>query len=211
MTNRGTCRSQVFGDVDPGTECRVCGRDVDDGRRKTCSTYCSNLQSAVMDLLNEDTVRERVLERDEYTCQRPGCNHDRHRRAADHIETLIIEHAGLKPEEPDALLESFSDLEPAEYERRRTALNSWRQARREAVDRYGDPEEIRRGVEVDHIVPVADGGHPFDPANIWTLCTDCHAEKTGAEAKARQSEDTPGREELVDRLFGEIPERGERR
>ncbi|MBO0596577.1 HNH endonuclease [Nesterenkonia sp. E16_7] len=33
-------------------------------------------------------------------------------------------------------------------------------------------------LEADHIVEIADGGALTDPANLQTLCTDCHTIKT---------------------------------
>jgi 5-methylcytosine-specific restriction protein A len=36
-------------------------------------------------------------------------------------------------------------------------------------------------VEVDHIVPLADGGAPYDMANLCSLCTPCHSRKTADE------------------------------
>ena len=38
------------------------------------------------------------------------------------------------------------------------------------------------GTEVDHIVPVGEGGAKTDPANLQTLCATCHAVKSKAEA-----------------------------
>lgn len=38
---------------------------------------------------------------------------------------------------------------------------------------------------VDHIVPIMDGGPPWDPGNLQVLCGGCHAEKTATEATAR--------------------------
>jgi 5-methylcytosine-specific restriction protein A len=35
-----------------------------------------------------------------------------------------------------------------------------------------------RQLEVDHIVEIARGGAPLDPANLQTLCRKCHREKT---------------------------------
>lgn len=37
------------------------------------------------------------------------------------------------------------------------------------------------GVEVDHIIPVGEGGAKTDPANLQTLCATCHAVKSKAE------------------------------
>lgn len=32
--------------------------------------------------------------------------------------------------------------------------------------------------QMDHRVPIIEGGHPFDLANLRTLCVDCHKEET---------------------------------
>lgn len=41
----------------------------------------------------------------------------------------------------------------------------------------------------DHIVPVRDGGDPYDPDNMQSLCKSHHFEKTMQEANSRK---TPG-------------------
>ena len=38
--------------------------------------------------------------------------------------------------------------------------------------------------EVDHIVPISQGGARLDPGNLQAICTQCHAEKTRADQKA---------------------------
>lgn len=43
---------------------------------------------------------------------------------------------------------------------------------------------VRAGSEVDHVVPLADGGAD-DEANLQTLCPEHHAAKTAREAAAR--------------------------
>ena len=46
--------------------------------------------------------------------------------------------------------------------------------------------------ELDHIVPLVDGGS-HDPSNLQTLCTPCHKKKTAQEARQRaaQRSETP--------------------
>ncbi len=43
---------------------------------------------------------------------------------------------------------------------------------------------IRQATEVDHITPVAKGGSD-NPANLQSLCADCHQAKTIADAGGR--------------------------
>ena len=43
----------------------------------------------------------------------------------------------------------------------------------------------RPATDVDHIVELADGGSFHDPANLRSLCDECHKAKTVAQRKAR--------------------------
>lgn len=36
-------------------------------------------------------------------------------------------------------------------------------------------------LEIDHVIPLQRGGHPTDPGNLQTLCTDCHFQKNMRE------------------------------
>lgn len=38
-----------------------------------------------------------------------------------------------------------------------------------------------RGKDVDHIIPISQGGAPFDIDNLQYLCEDCHDHKTAKE------------------------------
>jgi 5-methylcytosine-specific restriction endonuclease McrA len=42
-----------------------------------------------------------------------------------------------------------------------------------------------RPVEVDHRIPIVEGGHPFDLANLRLLCSVCHTRETAALARRR--------------------------
>lgn len=53
--------------------------------------------------------------------------------------------------------------------------------------------------EVDHTIPIIEGGHPFDQENLRTICTPCHKAETKALAarradarKAARETDDPG-------------------
>lgn len=57
-----------------------------------------------------------------------------------------------------------------------------------------EPHE-QHAIEVDHTVPIVEGGHPFDPTNLRALCSDCHKRETaslaGRRATARRDADAP--------------------
>jgi len=194
--NLTTTRSQVFGDVDPGTECRICGRNVEDGRAKTCSDYCANLLSAVMGMLNWSSVRRRIIERDDETCQECGLDYTLIRRARDHIRDRIETRVPDRLENPR--LGDPDAVDEYDWEAHREWNKKLREYREVLKERYGDPHDHDIKLEVDHITRVADGGHPFDPANLQTLCSQCHEEKTASENSGGQ---TPSRGDLSESLF----------
>jgi 5-methylcytosine-specific restriction endonuclease McrA len=205
--NLTTTREQVFGDVEVGTECRICGRAVDDGRSKTCSEYCDNIQRAVMGMLNWNSVRRRILERDDKTCQQCGFDLSRDRLARDHIKVLIEEAAGERPKSPSARALGAGEMEDFDWDDHNARVSEWRDRKEAAEQRYGDPYEVATRLEVDHITPIVDGGHPFDPGNLQTLCEDCHGEKTAAENSERPQ--TPTRGELSESLFEYVTDGGD--
>ena len=45
---------------------------------------------------------------------------------------------------------------------------------------------VTPGEVVDHVKELKDGGDPWDPDNLQTLCKECHAKKTGEEVKKRK-------------------------
>lgn len=58
--------------ADPGT-CRVCGEDASGRRTRYCSDRCSDIASAVQSMFTWSSVRERILKRDDHTCQNERC------------------------------------------------------------------------------------------------------------------------------------------
>ena len=65
---------------------------------------------------------------------------------------------------------------------------AWKTARRFAL--YRDEGwcvicKEKPAVLVDHIIEIKDGGSPYDPENLQSLCARCHAKKTADVAKTR--------------------------
>lgn len=65
----------------------------------------------------------------------------------------------------------------------------WQGTRRAILrrDRYTCQACKRFGNEVDHVVPLADGGKPYAPSNLQTLCKPCHSRKTALEVGYRRA------------------------
>lgn len=201
MTDRdlGTSIKQVFGTVDRGTECRVCGRDVDDGRRVYCSDYCSNLADAVMGMLNWGSVRRRIVERDDHQCVRCGFDRRWITRGRREIKSMIREQLPDRPKAPPLERVGDGDVTDEEWEDYWDRQDAWRDEQDALHERFGNPFEIGKDyptLEVDHIQPISEGGHPFDPANLQTLCTDCHNEKSAEEAARRAEQRVTSRPEI---------------
>lgn len=41
--------------------------------------------------------------------------------------------------------------------------------------------------EVDHVLPIEDGGAPYDESNLQALCRICHSKKTADDVKRRRA------------------------
>lgn len=74
-----------------------------------------------------------------------------------------------------------------DIQRRRVPTSStrWRRLRKQILreEPLCRACKVELAVEVDHIVPVGEGGHEFARSNLQPLCYDCHARKTQSEAQ----------------------------
>lgn len=93
MTDRSRRLNKRMDDLfpAPSSECRVCGEAVEDGRRRYCSDRCRDIASAVQAMFTWSSVRDRVLERDDHTCQSCGADVSEDADAdaeVDHIQAM---------------------------------------------------------------------------------------------------------------------------
>ena len=63
----------------------------------------------------------------------------------------------------------------------------WALTRRSVLmrDEFTCAQCQRWGDQVDHLVPLAEGGEPYDLNNLQTLCSSCHGKKTRQEVQNR--------------------------
>ena len=66
----------------------------------------------------------------------------------------------------------------------------WHDVRTQVLDRDGWEcakcgLEMVTGAQVDHVVPVADGGSMWNRDNMQSLCAECHASKTAGDLRNR--------------------------
>lgn len=89
MVNRN--KDDIFGS--PGTyECRVCGLELDDGRKQYCSKKCRKVAYAVYRMFRWRAVRKKVLERDDHSCQLCGWSPEDEENPARHEHKLHADH-----------------------------------------------------------------------------------------------------------------------
>jgi len=96
------------------------------------------------------------------------------------LKTCGLPHRSLKEStatSPKAIGHSFYNCK------------AWRRYRRDYLATVGyvcrSCERIAMQPHVDHRVPIADGGDPWDYGNLQVLCSSCHGRKTIAEQKAK--------------------------
>ena len=69
--------------------------------------------------------------------------------------------------------------------------NRWRRLRRKMLDKAGwrCKKCGKAGrMEMDHVIPISQGGAHWDEKNLQVLCRDCHFAKTGAENRLISAE-----------------------
>ena len=70
----------------------------------------------------------------------------------------------------------------------RTYNHEWRKVRRQILARdgyrcqIGDTTCTKHATEVDHIIPIADGGPRLDPTNLRASCSQCNAARSARRA-----------------------------
>lgn len=167
MTDRDLTKSMntLFPKTSKG-RCRVCDEPVVDGRWSYCSERCRDIAQGVQKMFVWPEVRERILERDDYTCQECGLSKGMWKRAYWQAKELIRDKNPFDRQE--------------EYSR-------WKQRDETLTERFG-VEFTSGGFHVDHITPISEGGHKFDESNLRTLCKYCHYEKTAEENRLDGSE-----------------------
>lgn len=72
---------------------------------------------------------------------------------------------------------------------KRIAGSTWMAIRRKVLQRDGYACQccgvVRMDNEIDHRVPLEQGGSADDDGNLWVLCIECHKAKTQKEAQER--------------------------
>ena len=87
----------------------------------------------------------------------------------------------------------------------RRSTYKWKRVRRAAIERDGYRcracGKAAGRFEVDHIVPIVDGGAAYDLENCQTLCRPCHFDKTTLDRGGVPHVPDAGWERLVGELL----------
>jgi len=94
---------------------------------------------------------------------------------------------------PDHTRRPWEQRSPRDHISRRP----WRRARAAQLARHPGcqltyPGCTTTATEVDHIISIALGGHPTDPANLQSCCDPCHTLKTAQDRRHAAALRTPG-------------------
>lgn len=147
-------------------KCRVCNEQVVDGRWNYCSERCRDIAESVQEKFIWEEVRDKILERDNHTCQACGLSREMWYKAYRHSIHLA------------------KDRNPHD---RVSERDKWYEKDQELMEKYEIDSPSDGGFHVDHIDRIADGGHPFDKSNLQTLCKYCHREKTADENRTNDN------------------------
>ena len=178
--------------------CPVCAKtkpEFDKGMIVYCSVKCRQEYAGKYEFWV--TLRENVMKRDLYTCQKCGINSTiteaKHREyKSENIKNFV--------EKERKEFEIFRDIEltklSEKYEREYNEImdditlfsrNSW-ELSNQFEKQY--PDVFSRGYEspsfeVDHIKALMNGGAMWDIKNLQTLCKNCHKQKTRSDFNAK--------------------------
>jgi len=115
-----------------------------------------------------------------HPCRHPGCHN-----LADAGNPYCIEHQADKAQH----YATYNASRPERHEVYRS--QRWRrlaamQLRREPLCRMCSARGVIKTAEVaDHVCELEDGGAPYDPSNLQSLCRACHNAKSAAERARR--------------------------
>jgi hypothetical protein len=164
-------RGVIIGAGIKGT-CTWCAAKVTEARRSTwCSQWCVDAYQATQPQHQREALRERDRER----CALCGLDCRRYRIV---VLALWRRRDGHRRAGPEPI---------------RTVARLLTALGRATSDRLAGDLLLRRQDwwDVDHVVPISEGGHPYDPRNLRTLCPWCHQDESAAGA-ARRAEHRRG-------------------
>lgn len=159
--------------------CRQCNTEVKPPRRTFCSTQCVELW---MVRTGSGMVRF-IKRRDKGICALCGLDCEALKRRLRKMLKALDPERPIYPEPDDYLDDGTLTLAwkarwIAHEAKRKADRAAMKAAAAEFKARHGIPQHRTRFWDIDHIVPVAEGGGACGPENLRALCLKCHRGET---------------------------------
>lgn len=159
--------------------CRQCGTEVNPPRRTFCSQACVQLWT----IRTGSGVVRFIRKRDKGICALCGLDCEALKRQLGKILKALAPEPRLRPAPDDyfdeyTMTTAWHERVAAHEARRKAARAAMKAAAAEFKARHGIPQHRSRFWDIDHIVPVAEGGGDAGPEGLRTLCLACHKQAT---------------------------------
>lgn len=187
--------------------CPVCGKDPSEfakGMKVYCSKKCR--EEYAKKYTWWVNLREKILQRDNHTCQICGINTEKIKKTTDDktnetIKKLIQEEKEIVNTLRGEFLLHLSERYETEYNQIMDDENFFKNYKwrfpQETLKKYKLETWTRYpnlSLDVDHIKAIVNGGDEWDENNLRTLCQDCHIKKTKTDMKIRTLKKTKSKE-----------------
>lgn len=173
-------------------QCPVCGKspiEFDKGMRVYCSKKCRDEYSKKFTTWS--AVRERILKRDNYTCQECGLNQKYFDDEADRAYELkkkkwLEENQDILENKRHKALVRLSEQFEKDFNEIMDDEAFFKSRISWSVAQIEKDWAKRIKLHVDHKVAIVNGGDMWDENNLQTLCENCHKKKTRKDLAERK-------------------------
>lgn len=166
--------------------CPVCAKTRDQFHKRMrvyCSLECKEKYWSKIFTWGE--LREKILRRDQETCQKCGMSKDKWMKWRDaEMEKKALQIGIELKDEIEMLRKEMLERVEELYAQ---AMDDTYLAKRAGRGAMKWNEEIPYlNLQVDHIVAIVNGGEMWDEKNLQTLCGECHKEKTKEDMAVKE-------------------------
>ncbi len=166
--------------------CPICGVDKTKFHKRM-RAYCSpeHREQYYKNIFTWEEMRNRILARDNKTCQICQTNLEKSEKERETLRNEKFLEEGKKyPDEMELVRRHLLEEADTMYA---NALDDEFLALRVGRNKlHWDAGLERFYLEVDHIVPIVQGGDMWDEKNLRTLCNKCHKKKTKEDVKNKK-------------------------
>lgn len=159
--------------------CRQCGTEVKPPRRTFCSKKCVDLWM----VRTGSGMARFIRKRDKGICALCGLDCEALKRQLRKILKALKPEPSIRPAPKDYFDEyttttAWNERWAAREAQRKAARAAMKAAAAEFKTRHGIPQHRSRFWDIDHVIPVAEGGGDAGPDGLRTLCLSCHRGET---------------------------------